>query len=75
VIPVLVIEDAATARPLAEALVRGGLRVLEVTLRTAAAMDAIRDTELPGNGAGARPMKVALFPKIAVGDAPMGDTP
>ena len=39
------------------------------------AMDAIRDTELPGNGAGARPMKVALFPKIAVGDAPMGDTP
>ncbi|MBL7373552.1 2-dehydro-3-deoxyphosphogluconate aldolase, partial [Escherichia coli] len=31
VIPVLVIEDAATARPLAEALVKGGLRVLEVT--------------------------------------------
>ncbi|KIU01430.1 hypothetical protein QU38_01670, partial [Staphylococcus aureus] len=30
VIPVLVIEDAATARPLAEALVKGGLRVLEV---------------------------------------------
>ena len=42
VIPVLVIDDAATARPLAEALVRGGLRVLEVTLRTPAALDAIR---------------------------------
>ena len=39
------------------------------------AMDAIRDTELPGNGADARPMKVALFPKIAVGDAPVGDAP
>lgn len=43
VIPVLVIEDAATARPLAEALVRGGLRVLEVTLRTGAALEAIQE--------------------------------
>lgn len=43
VIPVLVIDDAATARPLAEALVRGGLRVLEVTMRTPAALDAIRE--------------------------------
>ncbi|VVT11221.1 multifunctional 2-keto-3-deoxygluconate 6-phosphate aldolase and 2-keto-4-hydroxyglutarate aldolase and oxaloacetate decarboxylase [Sphingomonas sp. EC-HK361] len=43
VIPVLVIDDAATARPLAEALVAGGLRVLEVTLRTPAALDAIRE--------------------------------
>jgi 2-dehydro-3-deoxyphosphogluconate aldolase/(4S)-4-hydroxy-2-oxoglutarate aldolase len=43
VIPVLVIEDAATARPLAEALVKGGLRVLEVTLRTAAALEAIQE--------------------------------
>ena len=41
VIPVLVIEDAATAAPLAEALVAGGLPVLEVTLRTPAALDAI----------------------------------
>ncbi len=41
VIPVLVIDDAATARPLAEALVAGGLRVLEVTMRTPAAIDAI----------------------------------
>ncbi len=42
VIPVLVIQDAATAEPLAAALVAGGLRVLEVTLRTDAALDAIR---------------------------------
>jgi 2-dehydro-3-deoxyphosphogluconate aldolase/(4S)-4-hydroxy-2-oxoglutarate aldolase len=43
VIPVLVIDDAATARPLAEALVAGGLRVLEVTMRTPAALDAIAE--------------------------------
>ncbi|MGN6621632.1 MAG: bifunctional 4-hydroxy-2-oxoglutarate aldolase/2-dehydro-3-deoxy-phosphogluconate aldolase [Sphingomonas sp.] len=43
VIPVLVIDDAATARPLAQALVAGGLKVLEVTMRTPAALDAIRE--------------------------------
>lgn len=43
VIPVLVIDDAAEAREIAEALVAGGLRVLEVTLRTPAALDAIRE--------------------------------
>lgn len=42
VIPVLVIEDLADAVPLAEALVAGGLPVIEVTLRTAVALDAIR---------------------------------
>lgn len=42
VIPVLVIEDVAHARPIAEALVAGGLRALEVTLRTPAALDVIR---------------------------------
>jgi 2-dehydro-3-deoxyphosphogluconate aldolase/(4S)-4-hydroxy-2-oxoglutarate aldolase len=42
VIPVIVIEDEAHAVPLAEALVAGGLRVLEVTLRTPAALGAIR---------------------------------
>lgn len=41
VIPVLVIHDLAHARHLAEALVAGGLPVLEVTLRTPAALDAI----------------------------------
>jgi 2-dehydro-3-deoxyphosphogluconate aldolase/(4S)-4-hydroxy-2-oxoglutarate aldolase len=54
VIPVLVIEDAATAQPLAEALVRGGLRVLEVTLRTGAAMEAIAEMKkVPGAIVGA----------------------
>jgi 2-dehydro-3-deoxyphosphogluconate aldolase / (4S)-4-hydroxy-2-oxoglutarate aldolase len=43
VIPVLVIDDAAHAQPIAMALVAGGLRVLEVTLRTAAALDVIRE--------------------------------
>jgi 2-dehydro-3-deoxyphosphogluconate aldolase/(4S)-4-hydroxy-2-oxoglutarate aldolase len=54
VIPVLVIDDAATARPLAEALVAGGLRALEVTLRTPAALDAIRAMrDVPGAVVGA----------------------
>ena len=39
VIPVLVIEDPAHAVPIAQALVAGGLPVLEVTLRTSAALD------------------------------------
>lgn len=43
IIPVLVVEDASIARPLAEALIAGGLPVLEVTLRTAAALDVIRE--------------------------------
>jgi 2-dehydro-3-deoxyphosphogluconate aldolase/(4S)-4-hydroxy-2-oxoglutarate aldolase len=43
VIPVLVIDDVAFARPIGEALVAGGLRALEVTLRTPAALDAIRE--------------------------------
>lgn len=43
VIPVLVIEDVAHALPIARALVAGGLRVLEVTLRTPAALEAIAE--------------------------------
>lgn len=43
VIPVLVIEDVAHAAPIAEALVAGGLTALEVTLRTQAALDVIRE--------------------------------
>jgi 2-dehydro-3-deoxyphosphogluconate aldolase/(4S)-4-hydroxy-2-oxoglutarate aldolase len=42
VIPVLTIERATDAVPLARALVAGGLRLLEVTLRTSAAADAAR---------------------------------
>jgi 2-dehydro-3-deoxyphosphogluconate aldolase / (4S)-4-hydroxy-2-oxoglutarate aldolase len=43
VIPVLVVEDVAHARPIAEALVAGGIRALEVTLRTPAALDVIAE--------------------------------
>lgn len=42
VVPVLIIEDAATAVPLARALVAGGLKAIEITMRTAAALDAVR---------------------------------
>ncbi len=42
VIPVLVIEEEAHAVPLAQALAAGGVRALEVTLRTPAALAAIR---------------------------------
>ena len=42
VVPVMVIENVADAVPLARALVKGGLPVLEITLRTANAMDCIR---------------------------------
>lgn len=42
VVPVIVIEDAEQAAPLASALVGGGLPVTEVTFRTKAAADALR---------------------------------
>ena len=42
VVPVMVIQTVEDAVPLARALVKGGLPVLEITLRTAAAMDCIR---------------------------------
>jgi 2-dehydro-3-deoxyphosphogluconate aldolase/(4S)-4-hydroxy-2-oxoglutarate aldolase len=42
VVPVIVINQLAQAVPLAKALVAGGVRVLEVTLRTACALEAIR---------------------------------
>ena len=41
VVPVLVVDDASLAAPLAEALIAGGLPALEVTLRTPAALKAI----------------------------------
>jgi 2-dehydro-3-deoxyphosphogluconate aldolase/(4S)-4-hydroxy-2-oxoglutarate aldolase len=42
VIPVVTIEDAADAAPLSRALLAGGLRTVEITLRTSAALEAIR---------------------------------
>lgn len=61
VIPVIVIDDAGDAVPLARALLAGGVRVLEVTLRTPTALDAVRAiaAEVPeaivGVGTVARP--------------------
>ncbi len=43
VIPVLVVEEVCHAKPMAEALVAGGLRVLEVTLRTPCALEALQE--------------------------------
>jgi len=54
VIPVLVIDRVEDALPIAQALVEGGLPVLEVTLRTPAALDAIRAMKtVPGTIVGA----------------------
>ncbi|MGW7266271.1 bifunctional 4-hydroxy-2-oxoglutarate aldolase/2-dehydro-3-deoxy-phosphogluconate aldolase [Streptomyces sp. NPDC054842] len=55
VVPVVVVEDAADAVPLARALVAGGLPAIEVTLRTPAAPAAIRAiaAEVPGAVVGA----------------------
>lgn len=54
VIPVLVIDDVSIAAPLARALIAGGLPALEVTLRTPAALDAIRAmAAIPGGRVGA----------------------
>lgn len=54
VVPVLVIDDASKAANLARALVAGGLPALEVTLRTPAALDAIKAmSQVPGGAVGA----------------------
>ncbi len=54
VIPVLTVPDASKAKGLARALVAGGLPALEVTLRTPAALDAIREmAEVDGGVVGA----------------------
>ncbi len=54
IVPVLVVDDASTAKALATALVAGGLPALEVTLRTPQALDAIRAmAAVPGGYVGA----------------------
>lgn len=64
VVPVVVFEDAAHAVPVARALLRGGVGIIEITLRSAAGLDAIRRvaTELPqmvvGAGTIVRPQQV-----------------
>ena len=51
VIPVLTVTRLEHAAPLAQALVRGGIRVLEVTLRTPCALDAITEMREAAPGA------------------------
>jgi 2-dehydro-3-deoxyphosphogluconate aldolase/(4S)-4-hydroxy-2-oxoglutarate aldolase len=55
VVPVIVIDDAKSAVPLARALVAGGLKAIEITMRTPAALDAIKAVadEVEGAVAGA----------------------
>lgn len=51
VVPVLIIDDADTAVPLARALVAGGLKAIEITLRTDAALEAVRRVAAEVEGA------------------------
>ena len=51
VVPVVIVDDAAHAVPMARALVAGGIRAIEVTLRTPAALDAIRAVAAEVEGA------------------------
>ena len=70
VIPVLVIEDVAQAAPIAEALVKGGLPVLEVTLSTSSALEVIREMKrVPGAivGAGTVLNEMALEDALEAG--------
>jgi 2-dehydro-3-deoxyphosphogluconate aldolase/(4S)-4-hydroxy-2-oxoglutarate aldolase len=68
VVPVLVIEDLEKAVPLAEALVAGGLRALEVTLRTPVALQAIRAIAdaVPGAEIGVGTLRTADDVKASV---------
>ena len=50
VVPVIAIDNPQTAVGLAQALLDGGIRVLEITLRTPAAVEAIRRIYLEGAG-------------------------
>jgi 2-dehydro-3-deoxyphosphogluconate aldolase/(4S)-4-hydroxy-2-oxoglutarate aldolase len=66
VVPVLVLDDAGSAAALARALVAGGLPALEVTLRTEAALDAIRAmAEVEGGLVGAGTLLTAADVKAA----------
>jgi len=71
VVPVLTIERAEHAAPLARALLAGGLPVIEVTLRTRAALDAIRAiaAQVPECvvGAGTVPGEADVAAALAIG--------
>ena len=67
VIPVLVVQNPDIAKPLAEALISGGLPVLEVTLRTESALDVISEmAKIPGGVVGAGTITKAKDVKDAI---------
>jgi len=67
VIPVIVLNDVAHAVPMARALVAGGLRMLEITLRTKVALDCMRAiaAEVPEAVVGAGTIRSAADAKAA----------
>ena len=66
VIPVLIVKETAIAQPLAQALVSGGLPVLEVTLRTPVALDVIRAmADVEGGVVGAGTLRTPADVKAA----------
>jgi len=68
VIPVIVVDDVADAVPMAQALLEGGIRMLEVTLRTPKALDVIKaiSDEVPGVVVGAGTVRSPDQAKAAV---------
>ena len=67
VIPVLVVHDPDIAKPLAEALISGGLSILEVTLRTQSALDVISEmAKVPGGVVGAGTITKSIDVKDAI---------
>ena len=67
VIPVLVVHDSGIAKPLAEALISGGLPVLEVTLRTQSALKVISEmAKVPGGVVGAGTITKSIDVKNAI---------
>src|SRR5437899_485830 len=74
VIPVLTVDRAADAAPLARALVAGGLPVIEVTLRTRAALDAVHAIagEVPDCAGGVAWLKAVAAPLPGIKFCPTG---
>ena len=68
VIPVIVLNDVAHAVPMAKALVAGGIRMLEITLRTSVALDCMRAiaNEVPEAVVGAGTIRSAADAKAAL---------
>ena len=67
VIPVIILDDVSAARPMAQALVAGGLPVLEVTLRTPNALKVIEEMgKVPGAIVGAGTLRTAAQLKQSV---------